>query len=427
MAGCRATWRSWRRPFGKTTWWRSNASSAREERRRRAWRARAGKDSWFGVTPHSHRWTPFRARRGCPGDKSISHRADAWRSGRGGHRDRGVPPGADCLLALIACFRALGIQIEQPDRTRVIVHGAGEAGLQEPEDLLYAGNSGTTLYLTLGVLAGQAFTSVLTGDLDSAASGAARVDPTPAKWGPWILARRDGTLPPVTIRGGASNRSPTRASIGKRPGEVRRPPGRAVRRGVTTAISPAVPRPYRERMLRGFGADVRVEGDARLRARAGKAAARPTGLRSGRHLFGDFPPGGGLHRAGFRDPGRKRGDQPTRSGIVDALQAMGARITVEREREVAGEPVADLRVCASELRGHVSGRCDHPRLIDEIPILAVAAACATGDTVIRDAGALRIKETDRIATTAALLRAYGVAVEVLEDGMVVHGAGDPRA
>lgn len=94
---------------------------------------------------------------------------------------------------------------------------------------------------------------------------------------------------------------------------------------------------------------------------------------------------------------------------------------------MAGEPVADLRVCASELRGTSLAGAIIPRLIDEIPILAVAAACATGDTVIRDAGALRIKETDRVATTAALLRAYGVAVEVLEDGMVVHGAGDPRA
>ncbi|HPO71836.1 MAG TPA: 3-phosphoshikimate 1-carboxyvinyltransferase [Armatimonadota bacterium] len=369
---------------------------------------------------------PLQGAARVPGDKSISHRAVMLGAlAEGVTEIEGFLPGADCL-STIACFRALGIQIEQPDPTRVIVHGAGEAGLQEPEDLLYVGNSGTTLYLTLGVLAGQAFTSVLTGDSSIRRRPVQRVGIPLRQMGATILARRDGTLPPVTIRGGALQ--PITYTLPSASAQVKSAVLLAglFAEGVTTAISPAVSRDHTERMLRGFGADVRVEGmRASVRGPA-RLRAQPVSVP------GDISSAAFLLVAGCIVPGSEIlvesvGINPTRSGIVDALQAMGARITVEREREVAGEPVADLRVCASELRGTSLAGAIIPRLIDEIPILAVAAACATGDTVIRDAGALRIKETDRIATTAALLRAYGVAVEVLEDGMVVHGAGDPRA
>lgn len=361
-----------------------------------------------------------------PGDKSISHRAVMLGAlAEGVTEIEGFLPGADCLSTL-HCFRALGARIEQPVPERVVVHGVGEAGLREPDNLLDVGNSGTTLYLTLGILAGQPFYSVLTGDASIRRRPVQRVGVPLREMGVTLRARQGDTLPPVTVVGG--NLRPTTYAAPTASAQVKSAVLLAglFTEGVTTVTAEAVSRDHTERMLRGFGAEVVSRGTS-------VSVRGPALLRAQRVVVpGDISSAAFFLVAGSIVPGSEIvienvGVNPTRCGILEALRAMGASITRENEREVTGEPVADLRVRAATLRGTEIAGALIPRLIDEIPVLAVAAACASGETLIRDAHALRIKETDRVATTAALLRAFGVTVEELPDGMRIQGLGDPRA
>lgn len=369
---------------------------------------------------------PLRGHADVPGDKSISHRAVMLGAlAEGTTEVEGFLPGADCLSTL-ACFQALGAQIERPAPDRVTIHGVGPAGLREPDDVLDVGNSGTTLYLTLGILAGQPFYSVLTGDASIRRRPVQRVGVPLREMGATLRARQGDTLPPVTLLGG-----------GLRPITYAMPtPSAQVKsavllaglfaEGVTTATAEAETRDHTERMLRGFGATVTSDGPS-------ASVHGPARLRAQRVCVpGDISSAAFLLVAAAIVPGSEVlltnvGINPTRSGIIEVLQAMGAEIGVENAREATGEPVADLRVRAADLRGTTVGGAMVPRLIDEIPVLAVAAACASGVTEIRGAGALRIKETDRIATTVALVRAFGASAEPLPDGLVVEGLGDPRA
>lgn len=361
-----------------------------------------------------------------PGDKSISHRAVMLGAlAEGTTEVEGFLPGADCL-STIGCFRALGATIAHPAPDRVLVTGVGPAGLREPENVLDVGNSGTTLYLTLGILAGQPVFAVLTGDASIRRRPVARVGVPLSEMGAVIRARRGDTLPPVAIQGGGLH--PVHYTMPTASAQVKSAillAGLSTD-GVTTATASAVTRDHTERMLRGFGAQVITDG-------ASASVRGPARLSARRVLVpGDISSAAFFLVAGSIVPGADLlvtnvGVNPTRSGILDALRAMGADITAANERDAAGEPVADLRVRFSALRGtRVAGEMI-PRLVDEIPVLAVAAACAAGETEIRDAGALRVKETDRIATTAGMLRAFGVQVEELADGMVIHGLGDPGA
>ncbi|MBI3946110.1 MAG: 3-phosphoshikimate 1-carboxyvinyltransferase [Armatimonadetes bacterium] len=361
-----------------------------------------------------------------PGDKSISHRAVMLGAlAHGTTEVEGFLPGADCL-STIACFRALGAEIEQPDPERVVVRGVGPAGLREPADVLDVGNSGTTLYVTLGILAGQSFYSVLTGDDSIRRRPVQRVGVPLREMGATIRARAGDALPPVTVIGG-----------GLRPITYAAPSASAqvksavllagtFAEGVTTATAEAASRDHTERMLRAFGAEVTASGAT--------ASVRGPARLVGRRVVvpGDISSAAFFLVAACIVPRSEIvienvGVNPTRCGILEALRAMGAEIALENEREATGEPVADIRVRAAGLRGtRVAGDLV-PRLIDEIPVLAVAAACASGDTEIRDASALRIKETDRIATTARMIRAFGVAAEELPDGLRIHGRGSAGA
>ncbi|MDH7571683.1 MAG: 3-phosphoshikimate 1-carboxyvinyltransferase, partial [Armatimonadota bacterium] len=288
------------------------------------------------------------------------------------------------------------------------------------------GNSGTTLYLTLGILAGQPFYSVLTGDASIRRRPVQRVGVPLRRMGAAVWARAGNTLPPVTIMGGKLQ--PISYTMETPSAQVKSAILLAgiFAEGVTTAAAAATTRDHTERMLRAFGAEVSVEGPtASVRGPAHLRAQPIT-------VPGDISSAAFLLVAASVVPGsdvviENVGVNPTRSGVVDALRAMGGEISLENPREAGGEPVADLRVRAAPLRGTVIAGEMVPRLIDEVPVLAVAAACASGHTEFRDASALRIKETDRVATTAGMLRAFGVEVEELPDGMVVHGLGEGRA
>lgn len=361
-----------------------------------------------------------------PGDKSISHRAVMFGAIAEGKTEiEGFLMGADCL-STVACFRALGVTIEGPERGegsdagRMVVHGAGPRGLCEPEDVLDAGNSGTTIRLMSGILAGQEFFSAVTGDDSIRRRPMERVVTPLRAMGARIWGRRGGTLAPLAIQGGEL--APTSYSLPVASAQVKSAVLLAglYAHGETRVTEPGASRDHTERMLAAFGAKIErgegwatVTGSAKLQGRR----VRVPGDISSAAFF--------LVAAAITDGSdlviENVGFNPTRTGIIDILRRMGAEIEVLELRDESGEPVADLRVRSSELHGTVVSGEVIPRAIDEIPVVAVAAAVAEGETVIRDARELRVKETDRIATLSAELRKMGAGVTELDDGLIVRG------
>jgi 3-phosphoshikimate 1-carboxyvinyltransferase len=363
---------------------------------------------------------PIRDEIAIPGDKSITHRALILASlAEGESTITGASRGDDCVRTARA-LAAMGVAITGIGETDLRVAGAGLRGLREPADVLDAGNSGTCLRLLAGVLAGQPFFSVLTGDASLRRRPMRRVTEPLARMGATILGRDGGGLPPLAIRGCALRGLGHRLAVASAQVKTALLLAGLFAEGETTVGEPARSRDHTERMLRFCGQPVAREGGTVRLTPAGRLAARA------------FPIPGDLSSAAFfvvaalLVPGsrlllRNVGVNPTRTGLLDALGAMGAAISLREPREAAGEPVADLEVTASPLRGvEVAGDLV-PRLIDEVPILAVAAACATGRTVIRDAAELRVKESDRIAAVAQELRKLGAEVEERQDGLVIEG------
>jgi len=367
---------------------------------------------------------PARSLRGTvavPGDKSISHRAVMLGAlAEGETVIENFLPGEDCF-STISCFKKMGIEITDPMAGVVRVRGRGLHGLSEPEDVLNAGNSGTTMRLMLGILAGQPFFSVITGDSSLRRRPMARVARPLSLMGAWIDGRRNGSLAPLAVRGGGLK--PVDFSSPVASAQVK---SAVLLAGLFVAGETAVAEPHRsrdhtERMLRQFGAEVdvsgnkvRVKGGPRL---AGRKVTVPRDISSAAFLMvaAAGMPGSDLTLVGV-------GVNPTRNGIIEALTAMGAGIELLNPREEGGEPIADIRVrYAGKLSGVSVGGETIPRLIDEIPALAVAAALAEGKTEIRDASELKVKESNRIATAAGLLAGFGAAVEELPDGLLVRG------
>jgi len=360
-----------------------------------------------------------------PGDKSISHRAALLGAlATGTSRAHGFLAADDCLSTL-SCLRALGVQsrLDQVANT-LEVDGVGLHGLQEPSDVLDCGNSGTTLNLIAGVLAGQPFTSVLSGDSSLRSRPVHQVVEPLRKMGAQLLAREGERLPPLTIRGGSLR--------GMRYGPVTRAQIKSAvllaglfADGETTVEEAAPTRDHTERMLRAMGVDVRREGPGvRL---APPTALSPVDLR----VPGDISSAAFWIVAAAAHPDADLlltgvGVNPTRTGLIDALRSMGATIDILEERTVGEEPVADLRVRSARLEGTEVGGDMFPRLLDEVPVLALAGAMANGQTIMRDAGELRDKESDRIATLCAQLRALGVDIEERPDGFVVEGGKTMR-
>ena len=356
-----------------------------------------------------------------PGDKSISHRSIMFGSlAEGVTRVSGFLQGEDNYATLKA-FQAMGVGIVDRGDGQLEISGVGLHGLQEPTDVLDCGNSGTTMRLMTGLLSGQNFFSILTGDQYLRRRPMRRVVTPLALMGADITGRNSGELAPLAIRGGhlkgVSYASPVASAQVKSALIL----AGMYAEGETTVLEPHLSRDHSERMLRCFGADVQtVDGGVKV---------APGGLLKAQEIEvpGDISSAAFFLVAGLIVPDSELlvcnvGINPTRSGIIDILTEMGGDLQLIDQREVSGEPVADILVRSSRLQGIEIGGSVVPRAIDEFPVVSVAAAYAEGVTTIRDAAELRVKETDRIAAMVQELTALGVRVESREDGMIVEGA-----
>lgn len=354
-----------------------------------------------------------------PGDKSISHRSIMLGSlAKGKTTVHGLLRGEDNMATLRA-FQAMGIETID-DGNLLTIHGKGLHGLSEPTDVIDCGNSGTSIRLICGLLAAQNFFSVLTGDQYLRKRPMKRVLEPLSLMGASIFGRAGGDKAPLAIVGsrlkGISYASPVASAQVKSALML----AALYADGETRITEPTLSRDHSERMFRHFGGDV-------------ETFAGGVSVRSGRELAGrEIVVPGDISSAAFFIvaalivPGselliRGVGVNPTRTGIIDILKAMGGNIELVDPRELSGEPVADLLVRSSQLHGIEIGGDVVPRAIDEFPVISVAAACADGRTVIRDARELRVKETDRIAAVAANLRLAGVPVVETADGMEITG------
>lgn len=362
-----------------------------------------------------------------PGDKSVTHRAVLFNAlADGAARIDGFLDAAD-TRSTVACVRALGVEVEDAGSGTLLVHGPGRAALSEPADVLDCGNSGTTMRLLCGVLAGLPFLSVLTGDASLRSRPMARVVRPLTALGADVSARAGGTLPPVVVRG-AALRGGQRIEIPVASAQVKSAlllAGLAAD-GPTTVVEPSRSRDHTERMLHAMGATLTVEGST-VTLTPPPGDLRPVDVT----VPGDVSTAAAWIVAGTIHPDADLlltgvGINPTRTGLLEILDAMGASIERLNERESGGEPVADLRVRTASLRGIEVGGDLVPRAVDELPLVALCGALASGDTVIREAAELRVKETDRVATTAATLRALGASVEEREDGLAVRGGARLR-
>ena len=360
-----------------------------------------------------------------PGDKSISHRALLFGAiAEGTTRIEGLLPAED-PLSTAACLRAMGVQVSAIEAGKtVVVEGVGLDGFQEPESVLDCGNSGTTMRLMLGLLAGRSGRHfVVTGDDSLRRRPMKRVGGPLSEMGATIHGRAGGNLAPLAIEGrqlkGATIRTPVASAQVKSAILL----AALTADGPTTVIEPVQSRDHSERMLRAFGADLSVGGPGQT-----EVTVVPGSSLKGQDVVvpGDISSAAFWLVAGAITPGadltiENVGLNPSRTGILDVLKQMGARIEVLNARDVAGEPVGDLRVVHGPLKGFSIGADLIPRLVDEIPVLAVAACCAEGPSRVTGAEELRVKETDRLAVMARQLGAMGAQIEEFPDGMTIQG------
>jgi len=358
-----------------------------------------------------------------PGDKSISHRALMLGSlAEGETIVRGLLLGED-PRSTAHCFKEMGAEISPLNSDRVIIKGIGLGNLKEPANVLDAGNSGTTLRLMLGILAshtGRFF--AITGDESLRSRPMMRVVEPLRRMGASIWGRENGARAPLAVWGQKLHPIHYVSPVASAQVKSAILLAGLLTNGETIVTEPEQSRDHSERMLGAFGAKVVVDRDSRTVSITGGNRLQ------GQEVMvpGDISSAAFWLVAGSIVPNSEIvienvGINPTRTGILEILGAMGADITPENRREVTGEPVADIRVRSASLKGCEIGGGIIPRLIDELPILAVAAACAEGRTVIRDAAELRVKESDRIAAMAEGLRALGVEVIEHPDGMEIFG------
>ncbi|MBL4621128.1 MAG: 3-phosphoshikimate 1-carboxyvinyltransferase [Immundisolibacteraceae bacterium] len=356
-----------------------------------------------------------------PGDKSISHRAVMFGALANGITEvEGFLPGAD-TLATLAAFEQLGVKIERISDKKLIIHGVGLQGLTESEQPLDMGNSGTGMRLMAGILAAQPFASTLIGDHSLTGRPMARVLNPLAQMGAKIESA-EGQRPPLRFSPVDSLKA-IDYSLPMASAQVKSCLLIAglYADGVTRVTEPAPTRDHSERMLRGFGYQVTTNGSQVTLSGGGQLSGCRVQV-PGDISSATFPMIAALITPGSELLIERVGINPTRDGVLRILAKMGARIEQSNLREEGGEPVADLRVFSSELKGiHIGG--DLVALaIDEIPALAVAAACAEGTTTITDAAELRVKESDRITSTVSGLKLLGVDAEERADGMVIQGS-----
>ncbi len=358
-----------------------------------------------------------------PGDKSVSHRSLILNAiARGEATVTGLSDGAD-VRSTAACLRAMGVAIDPLDEPGSFhVAGPGPA-LNEPADMLDAGNSGTSMRLLSGLLAGQGFLSVLTGDGSLRSRPMGRIVQPLQQMGASIMGRSGNTLAPLAIRGGDLHSIEYEMPVASAQVKSCLMLAGLSAAGPTVLHQPALSRDHTERMMTAMGARVESDGLA--------LTLHPTQLDAvDVAVPGDISSAAFWMVAGLIHPNARVtitgvGLNPSRAGIIDALQMMGAgdALRLENERVEGGEPVADVVASSASLHGIDLGGDIIPIMIDELPVLAVAACFAEGVTVIRDAAELRVKESDRIATTVSELTRLGGNLEPREDGMVIQGVG----
>ncbi len=366
---------------------------------------------------------PLRGAITVPGDKSLTHRAIILTAlAEGTSTISGYCQGEDCLNTMRA-FQGLGIPITQT-ATELTVHGKGFWGLTEPSAPIDCGNSGTGIRLLTGLLAGQDFFSVLTGDESIRRRPMGRVVKPLREMGAVIGGRKGGELAPLAITGtglhGIEYTSPVASAQIKSSLLL----AGLFAQGKTRYMEPSLSRDHTERMFQFFGIPLAKEEGVLV------LQGRPSVGWRGVHMNipGDFSAAaffivGATIVQGSDITIRNVGMNPTRTGLIEVMRKMGADIQVLGLREAAGEPVGDLRVKSSALRGMMIGHDLIPKTIDEFPVLCVAAAVAEGDTVISGAEELRVKESDRIATMSRELKAMGALIEERPDGMIIRGLG----
>jgi 3-phosphoshikimate 1-carboxyvinyltransferase len=363
---------------------------------------------------------PFQQSVRVPGDKSISHRGVMFGAiAQGTTRVEGFLPGADCL-STIACFRRLGVEIELETPTTVLIKGKGWEGLREPSQWLDVGNSGTTIRLMLGILAGRPFFSAVAGDDSIARRPMGRVVQPLREMGAIIDGREGGSFTPLAVRGGQLKGIEHVSRVASAQVKSCLLLAGLQAEGTTVVREPAVSRDHTERMLQAFGVELETE-PGRVAVLGGQSLTGQSVRIPGDVSSAAFIWSAALMVPGSRVTVRDVGLNPTRTGILDVFRMMGAEVVVEPKGEWCGEPVGDVTVSADGLRAVEVGSDLIPRLIDEIPVLAVVATQAEGTTVIKDAAELKVKETNRIATTAMELRKLGAQVEETVDGLIIHG------
>jgi 3-phosphoshikimate 1-carboxyvinyltransferase len=359
-----------------------------------------------------------------PGDKSISHRAVILNSlAKGEASIDNFAPGADCL-STVRCLKALSVKIGGKglrDSTALSVSGTGEDGLKEPSDVLDAQNSATTMRLLGGLLASQPFLSVITGDASLRSRPMGRLIQPLRLMGADVWGRGQDSFAPLVIKGKKLRGIDFTLQVPSAQIKSAILLAGLFASGSTVAHQQIVSRDHTERMLRQMGATLESKGDS-VSLLPLTRPLRALNLR----VPGDISSAAYFLVAAAIHPNarimiRDCGINPTRTGIIDILLGMGARLRIDHERLEAGEPLADIVVESSELKGIEVGGDIIPRLIDEIPVLAVAGCVARGKTVIKDAGELRVKESDRIATVVNELSRLGAQIEPLPDGMTIYG------
>jgi len=366
-----------------------------------------------------------------PGDKSISHRALLFGAiAEGQTTIEGLLPAED-PISTAACLRAMGAEISPVAEGEIItVHGVGLDGLQEPSEVLDCGNSGTTMRLMLGLLAGRDGRHfVLSGDDSLKRRPMQRVGQPLSMMGADVRGRGQGNFAPLAVQGcklrGAVVGTPVASAQVKSALLL----AALTADGTSTVIEPAHSRDHSERMLKAFGADLDVGGEM-----GRHITVRPGAQLQGQHVVvpGDISSAAFWLIAGALVPGadltvENVGLNPTRTGVLEVLEQMGARIEVLNQRDVAGEPVGDLRVTHGSLKPFRFGEEIMPRLVDEVPILSVAACFCDGESQITGAAELRVKETDRLAVMARQLKAMGADIDEHPDGLTIRGGRPLKA
>lgn len=362
----------------------------------------------------------LRGRVCLPGDKSISHRALLLAAiAEGNSHIENLLPAADCQATLRA-VEALAVEIEEFSPTRVTIRGRGLHSLREPRGVLDCVRSGTTMRLLAGMLSGQPFLSILGGEPQLLHRPMGRIVEPLRRMGAMILGREGGRLAPLAIEGGHLQGIDYPLPMASAQVKSALLLAGLYAQGPTTLRMPGPARDHTERMLASMGAALDVQ-DWGVRLVPGERLGAVHVV-----LPGDFSSSAFLIVAATLVPGSEVtfegvGVNPTRTGLLDMLRTMGADVVAHDERIEGGEPVADLSVRASELSSAQVGGAIVVRMIDEFPALAVAATQARGETVVRDAAELRVKETDRIATVVQELRLLGAEIEARPDGFVVNG------